>query len=227
MSDAPEHWQRWEMGTLERRAGARPAAARGPDPRQQRREEDARRRAIYEQARKEGMEAGRQQGYEEGFNEGRKEGEQQAHAEYADMLAVRLDNTISPISVLVEQFSHGMAHLNDDIGRQLVDLALETGRQLANRALDLSPEHILDDVEDLLANEPTLTGQPRLFVNPDDLELVKNQLSEALSQAGWQLLADHDMQRGDCRIETDFREIDATRSGRWERIRQAVGHGEH
>ena len=122
MSDAPEHWQRWEMGSLERRAGARPAAARGPDPRQQRREEDARRRAIYEQARKAGMEAGRQQGYEEGFNEGRKDGEQQAHDEYANMLAVRLDNTISPISVLVEQFSHSMAHLNDDLGRQLVDL---------------------------------------------------------------------------------------------------------
>ena len=89
MSDAPEHWQRWEMGSLERRAGARPAAARGPDPRQQRREEDARRRAIYEQARKAGMEAGRQQGYEEGFNEGREDGEQQAHDEYANMLAAR------------------------------------------------------------------------------------------------------------------------------------------
>ncbi|MCM5703711.1 flagellar assembly protein FliH [Larsenimonas salina] len=230
MSDSSNDWQRWEMGSLERRRQHPTQTAKPPKPdaqQQQRRREDAKRQAIFEQAKKEGYEAGLKKGFEDGFNKGREEGELKAHAEYEEMLGVRLENTISPIAVLAEQFSESMASLNQDVSRQLAELALEAGRRLANRSLELNPEHILDDIESLLASEPTLTGRPRLFIHPDDLELVQSQLGEVLKQAGWQLLSDHDIQRGDCRIETDTREIDATRAGRWERLLQAVGHGEH
>ncbi|WP_420843351.1 FliH/SctL family protein [Kushneria phosphatilytica] len=35
------------------------------------------------------------------------------------------------------------------------------------------------------------------------------------------------LEPGDCRVETEQREIDGSRTDRWERLRHAVGHGKH
>lgn len=222
-------WQRWEMGSLERRerrGHASPAAieaARLP----QRRREDEQRRDAFEKARREGHEKGFEEGREAGYAAGLEEGRAKALADYADERDRRLEEALAPMADLVRSFDSASNRLNDEIAYALVELALETGRQLAGRALELAPEHILDDIEKLMSEHPTLGGSPRICIHPEDLPLVQTQLGDLLNDIGWHLSSDTTLERGDCRLETDQREIDATREDRWERLRHAVGHGKH
>lgn len=230
MSRSNDHssWQRWEMGRLERREARQPA----PEVLEkhnipQRREEDDIRREAFEKARQEGFEQGRREGHEAGYAAGLEAGQEQAHQDYQLELESRLHEALAPVADMVNAFGTAAGRLKDDIAYALVELALETGRQLAGRSLELAPEHILDDIEKLMMEHPTLGGSPRICVHPDDLAMVQKQLSTLLGDVGWQLKSDVSLSRGDCRLETDQLEIDATRDDRWERLRHAVGHGKH
>ncbi|MFC0267303.1 flagellar assembly protein FliH [Kushneria aurantia] len=235
-------WQRWEMNNLERRTArtsaqhSKEASAAHDDTSStgagqptgpQRRREDKQRRDAFEKARREGYEKGQQEGHEAGYAAGLEQGRAQAHEEYQHQLSQRLEQELEPMTRLVQSFDSAADRLSEDIAYSLVELALETGRQLAGRALELAPEHILDDIEKLMNEHPTLNGSPRICIHPDDLVMVQEQLGDLLGDMGWRLSSDSNMARGDCRLETDQREIDATREDRWERLRHAVGHGKH
>ncbi len=227
-SNDPASWQPWEMGRLERRESRQPspeALAQHNIP--QRREDDDMRRDAFEKARQKGFEQGQREGHEAGYAAGLEAGREQAHQEYRLELESRLHEALAPVADMVNAFDTAAGRLKDDIAYALVELALETGRQLAGRSLELAPEHILDDIERLMSEHPTLGGTPRICVHPDDLSMVQKQLSTLLGDAGWQLKSDSSLSRGDCRLETDQLEIDATRDDRWERLRHAVGHGKH
>ncbi|RKR06101.1 flagellar assembly protein FliH [Kushneria sinocarnis] len=231
--DRNPHWQRWEMGQLERRqsrrqgdvdAGRQNVAA---SEEQQRRQEDELRRQGAERGFEEGRASGYEAGHGEGYAAGYQAGLDQALADHQARLDAELATTLEPMSRLVHHFERAISQLDDDVAYALVELALETGRQLAGRQLELAPEHILDDIEALIAAEPTLSGSPTLCVHPDDLVLVQRELGGMLNDIGWQLRADQSLTPGDCRVETEQREIDASRNDRWERLRHAVGHGKH
>lgn len=223
---AVKPWQAWRMGMLERRDPAR--AQRSPTgAAPARRREDDISITLFELAREEAVRKGFEKGHAEGLERGYAEGVERVRAEHEQALAERIAASVTPINELATAFRQAIDGLNDQVSYALVELALETGHQLAGRALELKPEHILDDVEDLLEENPALTGSPTLYVNIDDLGLVETHLSETLVAAGWQLRPDIGLARGDCRIETDQREIDATMADRWTRLLHAVGHGEH
>lgn len=227
-------WQRWQMDPLERRGAHRErdrttdtAVSRDAIAAPRRRREDQISMTLFElakeEAEKKGFEAGHTKGYAAGYAEGeatiRHETQARIEAEIAERLA--------PIERLVAQFHQATAALDERIARRLVDLAIETGRQLAGRALEIRPEHILDDVHELLENHPGLTGSPTLYVAADDLARLEHHLGQSLAGAGWRLRADVSLAAGDCRLEDDEREIDSTDADRWSRLLQAVGHAEH
>ncbi|WP_084188622.1 flagellar assembly protein FliH [Salinisphaera hydrothermalis] len=225
-------WQRWRMDPLERRTAPRerdrtaPEAAAAPTPPRRRREDQISMTLFElakEEAEKKGYEAGREQGYADGYAEG----EAKARAEQQARLDAEIAERLAPIDRLVTQFAEAADALDERIGRQLVELAIETGRQLAGRALEIRPEHILDDVQELLENHPGLTGSPTLYVAAEELSRIEHHLGQSLAGAGWRLRADASLAPGDCRIEDDEREIDSTDADRWARLLQAVGHEKH
>ncbi|HET7313676.1 MAG TPA: flagellar assembly protein FliH [Salinisphaera sp.] len=233
MSSPPRDnaWQRWRMDPLERRATARERdrvsgepVAEGP-PR--RRREDQISMTLFELAKEEAEKKGYAAGHDEGYAAGYAEGEAKIRDEQQARLDAEIAEQLAPIERLVAQFAEAAAALDERIGRQLVELAIETGRQLAGRALEIRPEHILDDVQELLENHPGLTGSPTLYVAADDLARVEHYLGQSLAGAGWHLRADASLAAGDCRIEDDEREIDSTDADRWTRLLQAVGHAQH
>ncbi|MES1923771.1 flagellar assembly protein FliH [Salinisphaera sp. T31B1] len=223
-SDAQAPWQRWQMGRLERRV-----AESGPRPSVTpvRRREDQISMTLFELAKEEARQKGFEAGHAEGLAAGYTEGEAKVRAEHESALAAELAACLAPIGELAATFRQAADALEDRLAYDLVELAIETGRQLAGRALEIKPEHILDDIEELLEGHAGLTGEPTLFVNIEDLALIQTTLSQALSAAGWQLRADINLARGDCRIETEHNEIDASADDRWRRLLHAVGHGEH
>lgn len=229
MSDSAKKWQPWEMGMLERRRAHTSQRSNEPEsePVYTRRREDQISITLFDLAKEEAEKKGFEHGHAEGLERGRAEAMAAVRAEQAQALQEQLEATIAPIRELATTFRAAIDGLNEHVSYALVELALEAAQRLAGRALELKPEHILDDVEDLLEEYPALTGSPTLYVNIDDLAVVKAQLDSTLHAAGWQLRPDVSLERGDCRIETDQRDIDATTADRWARLLHAVGHGEH
>ena len=217
-------WRPWQMGALERRMPRRDIDDATDAP--ARRREDAISFALFELAKEEAVAKGREAGYAEGLEQGREEGKAQAKAEHDQRLADEIETLLAPIRELSGSFRSAVDSLNDKVSYELVELALEAGQKLAGRALQLKPEHILDDIEELMAENPTIGGNPTLYVNIEDHALVASHLSQTLQAAGWELRPDMGLARGDCRVESEQRAVDATGGDRWSRLLHTVGHGE-
>jgi len=219
------HWRSWAMATLgaplagddepthtaAALAGASPGGARC-DARQQ----------DPAQGWSEGHESGHAAGWEAGYAEGLA----QAQVEQAERIEQAVAAALAPMGALVAQFRRASDLLDERIGQQLAELALAIGRKLADRALEIRPDHILDDVQGLLDDYPSLAGSPTLHVAASDLPQVERHLGKTLKDARWLLRADPLLQPGDCRVEDEEREIESSDGNRWERLLQAVGHME-
>lgn len=222
-----EQWRPWQMDEL---------ASPGEPQRQQReaqRQEALRQAAFKRNAelqalREQAQQQAHEQGYQDGFAAGREagyaagleEGRQAAEAE----LHQQLQQTLQPLQGLATQFRAALAQLDEQVAAQLVELALVTGRQLAGAALEAHPEQILEIVRELLHSEPALSGQPRLWLHPGDLLLVKAHLGAELEAAGWRLQPDGEISPGGCRVAAASGELDATRERRWEALIAQVRH---
>ena len=221
MSSAHASWRRWRMGELDSArdpGAARPAAVDAEQRKafQHQAELQALRNKAREEARREGhregFEAGRQEGHALGLEEGRRAGEHETARQRQEALA--------PLADLVDEFRRALADLDHAIAEDLVDLALATGRQLAGDALREEPAEILNLVRTLIHEEPALNGKTRLWLHPDDLALVEQELHAEFHAAGWKLHPDDQLSRGGCRVTSPSGELDATLESLAARVRR-------
>ena len=216
MSNRSGQWQPWQMDDLDRPKPSEALALRQREhARQQSFQRDAELRALREQARQqayeqgyaEGFNAAQAEGYAQGLAEGRQAGEAEMHAQTQAVL--------EPLVDIGSAFEQALRTLDEQLSNDLVEMALATAKHLVGEAFEAQPEHVLPLVRALLHDEPSLTGKPRLFLNPADLVLVKAHLGHELEAAGWQLQPDARLQRGGCRATSASGELDATRETRW------------
>ncbi|WP_447894836.1 flagellar assembly protein FliH [Vreelandella sp. GE22] len=229
--DRHGQWQRWQMDELQSHAfeagddhAASPSAyqrrvaAAQKAAEQARLREEQEREAVYERVRREAEQQGYQDGLAQGHQEGFEQGLSEGRAEAQKTLDEQIHQAIKPLENLAKQFADALERIDDTIADDLVELAMMTGRQLALDALAEQPEQILQLVRELLHTEPPLTGQQRLWLNPDDHALVEERLGVELSAAGWALQPDDQLARGGCRVTSAQGELDATFESRWQAI---------
>ena len=65
--------------------------------------------------------------------------------------------------------------------------------------------------------------QIRVLVHPDDHALVAAGAAEALQARGARLIAQADIERGGCLVESDLGQIDARIATRWEQAAAVLG----
>lgn len=217
-------WRRWQMGELDSRGQV--AADPGERRRQAERQRAQQRRAEFESLRRQELERAREEGYQQGLAAGREaghaEGLEQGRAEGLAEYRDRAETALAPMSALLQTFHDALQELDDSVADELVELALETGRQLAGEALDAHPEEVTRLVRKLLHDEPLLNGEPRLWLHPEDLALVSEELGEEFKSAGWVLQPDDELTRGGCRVTCPSGELDATRETRWQAVMSRV-----
>ncbi|KAA0019199.1 flagellar assembly protein FliH [Salinicola corii] len=219
-SGAHGAWHRWQMGDLGHPPSSDTSVTHAEPP-QRRQQQDAEARAcqsIAEKARREGLDQGYREGHEQGYRAGYSEGVTEGNAAAELEFHKRLDMTLTPLARLAENFQLALASLDAEIGDQLVELALIAGRQLAGESLAAKPEHILSVVRELLDADTTLSGKPRLWLNPQDLELVTSTMSDTLEASGWECHADPTLERGGCRASSAGGGLDASLSTQWKAI---------
>lgn len=162
---------------------------------------------IHQDAHREGYEAG----YSEGVAAGYQAGNSLARSE-ADRF-----------KLLADELELAMKNVEQELGRELVSLALDIARQMLFKALDAKPELLLPVVRAAMESLPQNTQHPHIHLHPDDAILVREMLSAEHPHAGWRVVEDMRVARGGCRIETSTAELDATLPSRWQRIASALG----
>ncbi|MGE5523040.1 MAG: flagellar assembly protein FliH [Rhodospirillaceae bacterium] len=155
---------------------------------------------VHQQARDEGHAAG--------YQEGRKLAEAQAQR----------------LAALFDAARSGIAQLDQAIADRLLALALDIARRVVSEALSAKPELMLSVVQDAVRCLPEFEQPVRILMHPADAALVQSHLAAEASAGSWLIVPDAAMERGGCRLKTATAEVDATLSGRWQRVLAALGH---
>ena len=81
-------------------------------------------------------------------------------------------------------------------------------------------------VREGLAALPISARKPRIYLHPEDAQLVRSALSLREAEHDWRIEEDLLMLRGDCRIETESSRIDASIDARLSAIAANLLGGE-
>lgn len=157
----------------------------------------------------------RQQSHDEGYAQGRDAG----YA--AGILQARAE--AEQIHLLMQNMQDSLNQLDEQVAQSLLDLSLEIARKMVGESLQIKPAVILKIVSDAISCLPHFNQNAHLILHPDDAELVRKQMGEQLSHAGWKIFTDAQIQRGGCRAETAHSTVDATTETRWKRVVESIG----
>ena len=147
----------------------------------------------------------------EGHAEGRVQGRAEGMAE-----AVRMQ-------ILVASLAEACAAVQDQIADDVLTLALDIARQVLHEALPVKRELLLPVVREAIQSMPAGAQGAQIQLNPADVELVRAYFGEELRLNSWQIVEDHRIQPGGCRISSPHCAVDATLANRWKRALAPLG----
>lgn len=136
-------------------------------------------------------------GYEEGFTKGLKTAEAQINQKLKS-----LDSIIQSLASPYEEF-------DERVENEIASLAIQISKQLIRRELKADAGQVVGVVKEALTALPSSSQNIKLFLHPEDAELVKSTLSLD-DEARWEVVEDPVITRGGCRVSTDVSTIDAT-----------------
>lgn len=153
---------------------------------------------IHRQAYQEGFELGHKEGRQAGYRQGHEAGLAEFTARGAEL--EKIFNTLAA----------PLEDLDEDVERSLVDLATLIARHLVRRELKTNPGEVVAVVREAVARLPVASRNPRIYLHPEDVELVRGALSIDEAGDSWRIEPDPLVTRGGCRVETDTSAIDAS-----------------
>lgn len=162
-------------------------------------------------AQKDGFAKGFEEGYQAGLKNGQEEGQK------------ALQQELDVIKQIGTEFSSSVQQAEQLLARDVLDLALDLAKVMIKSALSINPELIIPIVQEAIASLPSVQQPAQLCLHPTDAALVKQRIGDTLAGAGWVVEADAELQPGDCRIETQKNQINATSQARWKQLTDALG----
>lgn len=158
----------------------------------------------FQKGRIEGIAEGRREGMEQGQREGQEKGLQQGLAKGQR----EFDEKFARLDELMKQMSHAINEQDYTLEQALLNLVIAVARPVVARELAIDSRHILSVVRQALSALPPSRDNVRIFVNPLDAVLL-NEAKERTGDA-WRVLADEQVAKGGCRIETEQSLVDFT-----------------
>jgi flagellar assembly protein FliH len=168
-------------------------------------------------------EAARAEGYAEGLEEGQAAGYAAGHAEALEQGRIDAAGEIESLRAVASSFSGALAGADDAIASDVLDLAMHLARSMVRTAFEVRPELIIPIVREAIEYLPVLQQPAVLALNPDDIEIVRAGLGDEIDKGGWRVVADPQVARGGCKVDTASNQIDATAQARWTRLSHALG----
>lgn len=165
----------------------------------------------------EGRSAGHASGFDQGLSEGLAQGLAQAREQQAPVQA--------QMQQMLSEFQHTLDALDGVIASRLMQLALAAARQVIGQTPAVDGSALINQIQQLLQQEPLFSGKPLLRVHPDDLGRVEDMLGATLSLHGWRLRGDPALHRGGCKVAADEGDLDASLATRWQELCRLAAPG--
>ena len=153
--------------------------------------------ALQKDAEEEGYKAGFELGREAGNKAGLAAGQQ------------HINQQVNYLKQIMTTLNTPLLELDQQIETDLIALVSTMTRQLVRRELKIQPEHVVGAVRAAMAVLPINDRKLKIYLHPQDVELVKKGLSLE-DDGGWQWVEDPLLTRGGVRLETVDTTVDAS-----------------
>ena len=164
------------------------------------------------------LEAIQKDAYEEAWAKGHAEGLKAGEAE----IQTRVDRLDELLIALARPFDK----LDDQIEKQLVELAMSTVKQLFRREIKQNPTHVIGVVREAIKLLPIASRNVQVHLHPDDASIVREALTPAEGEPAWVIVEDPLEGRGGCRITTDNSQVDASADARLNTLIRSIAGDE-
>jgi len=164
-----------------------------------------------ERIREEARADGHSLGYREGLEAGRQ------------AMAATVAETTAHFAELVGNLQTSLAHLDQHVADQVLNLALEVAAQVLRGAISTRPELLLPVIREALSALPLHHAHVVIRMNPADTPAIREQIGDQLSQTGAQIIDDPEVSPGGCMLVAGASEVDATIETRWRRVLESIG----
>lgn len=131
-----------------------------------------------------------------------------AHSETESQLAA-LAARVQRLDGVLELLAQPLRALDGEVEKQLLELALAVGKQLARRELSVAPAQIVAILRECLEQLPVAAREVRVHLHPEDAAVVRERLAAAGEERAWSLVEDPTLARGGCLVRSDTSLIDA------------------
>lgn len=99
--------------------------------------------------------------------------------------------------------------LDEQVEKQLLELAFAVGKQLARRELAAAPAQVVAILRECLEQLPLAAREVRVHLHPEDAAIVRERLAAPAEERAWSLVEDPTLARGGCLVRSDTSQIDA------------------
>ncbi|VAX14244.1 hypothetical protein MNBD_GAMMA24-2017 [hydrothermal vent metagenome] len=164
------------------------------------------------------------QAYTEGFERGYREGQAKGLAQGETEVSQKAETFQKLIQTLDTPFEE----LDEQVIEQTAQLAIAVARQIIRRELHTDPGQVVAVVRDALKALPVVARKIRVFLHPDDADLVREALSlhDNDDSQTWRIIEDPLLSRGGCKINSENSTIDASVEMRLQRLISGIMGGE-
>jgi flagellar assembly protein FliH len=178
--------------------------------------------AMQKQAYDEAFAQGKKDGFQQGFDQGFQEGATKGYQENVGLLHKKA----AEFAALMESLSEPFKALDDEVEKELVKLALGIATQIIRREIKLDPGQVVSAVREAIQVLPLSSQKIKLYLHPEDAELVRSALSLDEMTTAWGVIEDPLITRGGCKVDTDVSHVDATVENRLAALVATIFGGE-
>jgi flagellar assembly protein FliH len=139
-------------------------------------------------------------GYQAGLEKAQAESQLTLHALVAKV--AQLDSILQLLGAPLQQ-------LDAEVEKELLNLTLSVGKQLARRELRVDPTQVIGIIRESLAQLPASARDVRVHLHPEDAATVRERLAEPSRERAWKIVEDPTLSRGGCMIRTENSQLDA------------------
>ena len=157
--------------------------------------------------------AGREEGYRDGYAEGSTAGRAAGLQEGLQSARGEIDGQLQRLAGILSNLLAPVEAQHETLKAALSRLVIRVAREVVRSELKTDPALILKLVTEALEAMPAGASNLRVFLNPDDVELMREH-GDRLALEGVLLNVDADLLPGDCRVESAESLIEWSTEGR-------------
>jgi len=156
----------------------------------------------------------RKEAHLEGFNKGRQDGMANGQQQ--------VEQVVNSLTSVFNALATPLKHTDEMLEEELINLAVSIAKQIVRRELKTDPAQIVAVVKESLSVIPSSAQHIRVYLNPEDAELVRKIMPVNAGEHKWSIADDPVLSRGSCKVETDATVVDASFESRIASIAAAI-----